>query len=211
MIAIWLTALTLVAANASPTPIAVAVVAPRGVTDSLVNRICAEAAAIWAPAGIALEWNRGAPQHEARGLTIEVTIDDRPTALSRDGALGWVTFTTDGPERFIHLSRVSAEDLLHTTPWLNDATITSHEALIGRALGRTLAHELGHYILRSKVHTERGLMRAAWTSDQAFAFIRDGFELTSEERATALNHLRVALACCDFAPGVASHADQASI
>jgi hypothetical protein len=194
----------LVAANASPTPIAVAIVAPRDVSNSMVNQICAEAEAIWAPAGIALEWNRDAPKREARGLIIEVTIDDRPAPAGRDGALGWVVFTGDGPERFIHLSRVSAEDLLHSTPGLNDATVASHEALIGRALGRALAHELGHYILRSKVHTGRGLMRAAWTSDQAFAFIRDGFELTPEERATALHHLRVELACCVSTPGVAS-------
>jgi hypothetical protein len=204
MIAICVTALTLVAANAAPMRITVSVVAPRGVTDSLVNQICAEAGAIWAPAGIALEWSRDVPKHEARGLTIEVTVDDRPTPAGRDGALGWVIFAGDGPERFIHLSRVSAEGLLHRTPGLNHATIASHEALIGRALGRALAHELGHYILRSKVHTGRGLMRAAWTSDQAFAFIRDGFELTSEERATALDYLRLALACCDGAPGVAS-------
>jgi hypothetical protein len=52
--------------------------------------------------------------------------------------------------------------------------------------------------------TGRGLMRAAWTSDQAFAFIRDGFELTPEERATAVNQLRVELARCGSAPGVAS-------
>jgi hypothetical protein len=48
-------------------PIAVvAVVAPRDVTDSLVNRICEEAQGIWAPAGIAVEWNRDASKDEAR-------------------------------------------------------------------------------------------------------------------------------------------------
>jgi hypothetical protein len=52
--------------------------------------------------------------------------------------------------------------------------------------------------------TGRGLMRAAWTSDQTFGFIRDGFELTPEERATAVNQLRVDLARCGSAPGVAS-------
>src|SRR5262249_3192437 len=109
-----------------------------------------------------------------------------------------------GPERFIHLSRVSAEDLLRSTPGLDGGTVASHEALIGRALGRALAHELGHYILRSKIHTGRGLMRASWTSAQTFAFNRNQCELTPEERATALDHLRVELACCGSAPGVAA-------
>jgi len=198
-----LTALALVAAKPSVTSMAVVVVASREITDSLVNQICTEAKAIWAPAGIALEWNRDAPKRSGR-LTVDVTIDDRRTAAAKDGALGWLTFTNDGPDRFIHLSRASAEDLLRSTPGLNDATITTHEALIGRALGRALAHELGHYILQSKVHTRRGLMRAIWTSDQSFAFIRDGFELTPEERATALSHLRVDVACCASTQGNAS-------
>lgn len=204
MIAMCLTTLALVAAQTSVTPIAVAVVAPRDVTNSMVNRICAEAEAIWAPAGIALEWNRDASKEDARRLVIEVTIDDRRAPVGRDSALGWLRFTSHGPDRVIHLSRASAERLLRSTPGLNGATYASHEALIARALGRALAHELGHYILRSKVHTRHGLMRAVWASDQAFGLIRDEFELSSQERATALGHLRMELACCGDAPGVAS-------
>lgn len=200
MIAICMATLALVAAEASVTPITVAVVAPRDVTDSLVSRICAEAEAIWAPAGIALEWNRDASKDEAARLVIEVTIDDRPAPVGRDGALGWLTFTRDRPDRLIHLSRASAEELLRSKPSPNDPTITSHEATIGRALGRALAHELGHYVLRSKVHTQRGLMRAKWTSDQSFALFRDGFELTSQERATAAANLWLELASTGSAP-----------
>jgi hypothetical protein len=188
MIAMCLSARSLVAVDASARPITVAVVAPPNVTNSLVNRICTEAEAIWAPAGVAFEWNRDTSNDEAHRLAIEVTIDDRRAPPGRDGALGWLTFTGDGPDRFIHLSQASAEGLLRDTPGLHDATITSHEAFIGRALGRALAHELGHYILRSKVHSPRGLMRGAWTSGQIFALGRDGFELTPQELATAASY-----------------------
>jgi hypothetical protein len=157
----------------------------------LVNRICAEAQAIWAPAGFAFEWRRDASKDEARRLAIEVTIDDRRAPAGRDGALGWLTFTAGGPDRCIYLSRASAEGLLRVTPGLNDATIASHEAFIGRALGRALAHELGHYILRSKLHTPRGLMREAWSAGQTFALSRDGFELTAQELAAAAGFLRM--------------------
>jgi hypothetical protein len=196
-IAMCLITLAPVAVDASVRPIPVAVVAPRDVTDSLVNRICAEAEEIWAPAGVAFEWNREASKDEAHRPAIEVTIDDRRAPAGRDGALGWLTFTGDGPDRFIHLSRTSADRLLRDSPGLNDATIASHEAFIGRALGRALAHELGHYILRSKVHTPRGLMREAWTSGQTFALSRDGFELTPRELATAAGYLRMELARVD--------------
>jgi hypothetical protein len=189
MIAMCLITLALVAVDASVRPIAVAVVASRDVTDSLVNRICAEADAIWAPAGVAFEWNRDASKDEAHRLTIEVTIDDRRTPAGGDDALGWLTFAGNSPDRVIHLSRPTAEGLLRDWPGLNDATITTHEALIGRALGRALAHELGHYIFRSKVHTRRGLMRKAWTSGETFARSRIGFELTPQELATAAAYL----------------------
>jgi hypothetical protein len=194
MIAMFLTTLALVAGEPSATPMAVAVVAPPDFTDAMVNRICTEAEAIWAPAGMAFEWTRDASNEDASRLAIEVTIDDRRPPVGRDGALGWLTFTGDHPDRVIHLSRASAEDLLRGSPGLIDATITSHEAFIARALGRALAHEMGHYILRSKVHTPRGLMRAAWTSSQTFAVSRDGFALTAQERATAAGNLRMELA-----------------
>ena len=201
MIPLSLPTLALLAVTASTMPIAVAVVAPPDVTDSLVNRVCVEAKAIWAPAGIALEWTREASRGEAepRRLVIAVTIDDRPAPAGRHGALGWLTFTADGPERLIHLSRGSAEDLLRDTPGLTDGTIASHDAYVARALGRAFAHEIGHYILRSKVHTPRGLMRAAWTASQAFAS-RDGFAVTAEERAEAADNLRMELKRADSAP-----------
>jgi hypothetical protein len=191
MIAMCLITVAPVAVDASVRPIAVAVVAPRDVTDSLVNRICAEAEAIWAPAGVAFEWNRDASKDKAHRPAIEVTIDDRRAPAGRDDALGWLTFAGDNPDRCIHLSRASAEGLLRDRPGLNDATITTHEAFIGRALGRALAHELGHYIFRSKVHTPRGLMRKTWTAGETFALSRYGFELTPQELATAAGYLRM--------------------
>jgi hypothetical protein len=194
MIAMCLMTLALAAADASVRPIEVAVVAPRDVTDSMVQSICTEAEAIWASAGMALAWTRDASKGEMHRLAIEVTVDDRQAPVGRDGALGWLTFTGDQPDRVIHLSRASAEGLLRDSPGLIDATISSHEAFIARALGRALAHELGHYLLRSKAHTPHGLMRAAWTSNQTFDLRRDGFGLTAQERATAADHWRMELA-----------------
>jgi hypothetical protein len=183
MIAMCLIALRLVAVDASARPIAVTVIAPRDVTDSLVDRICAEAEAIWAPAGVALEWDRDASNDEAHRRRLS-PIDDRQAPAAGDGALRLDTFD-NGPAPFIHLSRASAEGLFRDTPSLSGAPMITHETLIGRALGRALAHELGHYLLRSKAHTRRGLMRKNWTSSQTFALSRDGFELTPQERATA--------------------------
>jgi hypothetical protein len=116
-----------------------------------------------------------------------VTIDDDRKEFG-EGALGWIPFTADGPAPSIRLSRANAEALIRRTPGVTDATIVQHEILIGRALGRALSHELGHYLLKSKVHTPHGLMRATWTSDELFSNDRRGFELTAKQRA-ATEHL----------------------
>jgi hypothetical protein len=191
MITMCLTFLLLVADQRIVAPISIAVVASKGVTDSLVRLICAEAQAIWRPAGIAFEWRRVTSNNEARRWSLEIAIDDRRSSVHPDDALGWLTFTNDDPDRVIHLSRAAAEGLLRNTPGLPNTTIVSHEILLGRALGRALAHECGHYLLRSKGHTTRGLMRAAWHSDEFFAFNSNGFELTPEQRAAAFDNVRI--------------------
>jgi hypothetical protein len=171
-------------------PIQVAVLTAPNVSQSLVNGIFAETQAIWGPAGIRFEWHRMASEDASRPFRLEVTIDDRRNSVSeRQVALGWTRFRGDRPEPSIHLSRSSAEEMLHVAAGLDNGTIAMHEALIGRALGRALSHELGHYLLKSKAHTARGLMRANWPSDEPFAIARRGFELTAQEQETAAQHV----------------------
>jgi hypothetical protein len=189
MLAFWLALLPIFVRGEGMPAVPIAVVVPRDVTDSLVHRICAEASAIWESAGIVFAWHRVGSEAEAGDWPLDVTIDDRRASVEPRCALGWITFTANRPDRSIHLSRACADDLVHTTPGLNDTTIALHEILIGRALGRALAHELGHYLLQSKAHTSRGLMRRIWSSDDSFAFSRTGFEVTAEQRAAAFGHL----------------------
>jgi hypothetical protein len=171
--------------------IPVAVFAPLDVTDSVVSRICAETDAIWRAAGITFEWHRITSTDAVRTWSLDVTIDERrQDTQERQAMLGWIPFTADGPQPSIHLSRSNAEELLLRTPGVEDKTISTHETLLGRALGRALSHELGHYLLRSKVHTPHGLMRALRSSDEFFRVGRDGFEPSAEEREAAALHVR---------------------
>lgn len=170
-------------------PIPIALHAPTGTDALLVNRICEETDAIWEPAGISFDWHIIAAKESPQPGQLDVTIEDRRRDLSRwQAAVGWITFTADGPEPSIHLSRLTAEDLLLRTAGLDDTTIAAHEELVGRALGRALSHEIGHYLLKSKVHTPHGLMRAIWSANEFFDFRRNGFKLTAEESQTAVQH-----------------------
>src|SRR5262245_57003550 len=166
-------------------PVSVAIYAPPDATDSLVDRICAETEAIWAPAGIEFEWQCiPTPDTRFTGQLL-VRIDEIPWRLEEHpDALGWIHFTASGPEPSIHLSSRQVEDLILRTG-LRDSPLVVHETLVGRALGRALSHELGHYFLRSKTHSSYGLMRAIRPSGEFFAINRSGFELTATERDTA--------------------------
>ena len=163
--------------------LSIAVQTAPDVEPALVDRILAEAEAIWQAAGVTLDWNRTSAQYARKTPQITVTIDDEAVdASERHGALGWIPFTATGPEPSIHLSRTMAEVLCSQWPNIENRTIAGHRTLIARALGRALSHELGHYLFRSKLHTAHGLMRANWPSDELFASDRQGFELTAEQR-----------------------------
>jgi hypothetical protein len=188
MLAFWFALLPIVVRAHGVQTVPIAVFAPRDVTDSLVHGICAEASGIWESAGIAFACHRVDSEAEPDDWPLDVTIDDRRASAEPGGALGWITFTANRPDHSIYLSRACADDLVRTTPGLYDKTVAAHEILIGRALGRALAHELGHYLLQSKAHTSRGLMRSVWNSVDSFAVSRAGFELTAEQRAAVFGY-----------------------
>ncbi|MGE3471445.1 MAG: hypothetical protein AB7O28_13925 [Vicinamibacterales bacterium] len=170
----------------APSPrMAIAILARPGIRDSLVDRVCAEVDAIWTPAGITFEWHRvtGGGDPAPR---LEVTIDDHDDRPHHGREwLGRIGFDGDRPRRVIRLSLANAEALLRRTPSVKDVTPATHETYLGRALGRALSHELGHYCLGSRVHAPHGLMRAIRPSEEFFGLRRRGFELSADERAAA--------------------------
>lgn len=176
---------------ASERIISLAVIAGPDVEKPLVDRVVRETEAIWSAAGITIGWDRTTARS---GAQIVVTIDDEaPGSSEEHGPLGWIPFTPSGPEPSIHLSRTRAEILCGQRPSILDRTIVGHRLLIGRALGRALSHELGHYLFQSKMHTSQGLMRATWPSDELFAMDRTGFELTADQRIEAQDRLTALL------------------
>ena len=152
-----------------PSAISVGVFAPPDVTESLVIRVFDEAKAIWGPTGIAFDWHRITSRDMAVGWHVTVTIDDdRKEFAEWQGRLGldpvygrW-SCTVYPPFASQRRGVDSPNARRH------DATIVGHEILIGRALGRALSHELGHYLLKSKVHTPHGLMRATGLPTNCF-------------------------------------------
>jgi hypothetical protein len=120
-----------------------------------------EAASLWGPYGVELEWMDHAPiECEPNGFEVDAEIEKFP--FSRWGAvLGQARLGGDPlHNRSIHVSFDATErlliDSLNTVPggWI----VSDHD--IARALGRVLAHEIGHVLLAAPYHERDGLMRA---------------------------------------------------
>jgi hypothetical protein len=166
-------------------------VAPE-ISKAMARGALTEATAIWRAAGVTLLWHL--PNRSSRAGTssmVNVIFDDAPGSVSsQDLPLGWILFDASGvPERSVHLSRRNAMQLVDSTDTLRSRPTTYKEMLAERALGRALAHELGHYLMGSKVHSPSGLMKGRRLADEFFSPARTGFTLSPDERQLAARTL----------------------
>jgi hypothetical protein len=53
---------------------------------------------------------------------------------------------------------------------------------LGLLLGRAIAHEVGHLILRTNAHADEGLMRAIWTEQELARNTHDDWVFASSDR-----------------------------
>jgi hypothetical protein len=132
-----------------------------------------EAAGIWAGAGLSLVWLQPPVTLDpADGPVVVVMVrrmlvrrPEEPARASAPGRLplGWVPFGRHGPANLIELSfatitsRVMGASVSGRR--VSDLPRLWQQPLVGRALGRVLAHEIGHW-RRGRGHTANGRMKA---------------------------------------------------
>jgi hypothetical protein len=178
-------------------PMTVSVYPARGISPHLVKEALDEAGAVWNDAGITLAWRvvvGGRPEYSA---TPHVVINDEggPKAPGGELPVGWVEFhRPDDPDQAIHVSRSNGLRLLRTGGGLGRSVdrlpLAEVNMLLGRMLGRALAHELGHFLLRSRFHTAIGLMRSGRSVREFIAPGRRGFEVDARQRALVAARIR---------------------
>jgi hypothetical protein len=169
-----------------------------------------EAGEIWRASGFTFVWRR-APREAvpdarsgavgppvASGLRV---IFGNETGVSRDDTtpLGWISFDDDQtPMPEIYISYENARRLMEaargTMGMVWEMTGAQRDLLLGRAMGRALAHEMGHYLLKSKIHTARGLMRASRSAQEFFSTDQRGFRIDPAQRLTIAARLAQGLA-----------------
>jgi hypothetical protein len=96
---------------------------------------------------------------------LTVVITDRLPATGE--ALGWIQFVDGEPTHTIYVSRGAALRLAAQGRWegraISDWPAKVRDRFLVRAIAVAMAHEVGHYLLRSTSHSASGLMRAHFT------------------------------------------------
>jgi hypothetical protein len=189
------------AVEPSPPQVIVTVNVVSAISPALVARILGEAGDIWRVAGFLLVWDRrftadassGAVQVASAPVTtpsrLRVVIGSDRGDRTDDPSvkpLGWIRFEAGSPLQDIYLSYANATSLFESSQGvvghISTKPVAEREVLLGRAMGRALAHEIGHYLLASKVHTPKCLMQAKRNAAELFAPPRNGFQLQAEQR-----------------------------
>jgi hypothetical protein len=162
-------------------------------TPPLLRLMIEETSSIWAQYGVRIV--RSPDRLSARGCqavdgSVEVNLDRRRGSVAQQpevvlGSVRLQSRAIDGCP--IHIDYEATARLLGTVPAQRLVAIAGHPDIgtldIGRALGRVLAHEIGHVVLQAPLHQRHGLMRATFTSDELAGARRDDFTLSDAELA----------------------------
>lgn len=181
-------------------PMIVTVAAASDVPASLVSMTLAETEAIWRHAGFSFIWQRVSLDawplaRSPRPASLRAVIG-RNQRTAPDGTLplGWIVFDDVAtPEQEVYVSYASAvrffESATSVVGSINTMPRLQRETLMARAMGRVLAHEIGHYLLASKAHAATGLMKAVQTATELFSTDRSWFLVEPAQMATVATHL----------------------
>ncbi len=149
---------------------------------TILRGTVAETAHLWSPYGVAVSGDSIETADETP-LRVIVVLDDRPAREGADDELGDIRFAPDGaPDSAVTLyyQRIVR---LAATPEASLWPRALQEHAVSRAMGRALAHEVGHFVLRWPHHASRGLMRARLHTAALTDPSHKGFDLTDTDRA----------------------------
>jgi len=155
------------AATATPPAIRLQVISTVPLPDRVLETIVEQAAAVWAPYGVTVTATRQlARSQDWRGEWITLVIRDatphEPGRVTRGTRrqLAGLTFAGGVPGSMMTASWDVARELVRSAGL---SRLADGDTLAARLLGRAVAHELGHYLLKTRDHAARGLMRVAFT------------------------------------------------
>jgi hypothetical protein len=151
-----------------------------------------EVAGLWRPYADISVVEDGQSLPVAADDVLTLVITDR-TSNAGDG-LGWIQFVDGRPSHTIYVSRGEALRLAAQGRWLGrrmeDWPAKVRETFLRRAMAIAVAHEIGHYLLRSTMHAASGLMRAHFTVTELMEGSAAAFRLDRAEEQIMRQRVR---------------------
>ena len=181
-----------VGSGAEPPRIAVDVVfdGPR-LSPRLKGTAMKEVTRIWATYGVDVALLKAAGRGRDGAVTLTVKLAAGLDERTVSGTLGLIRFREDVPDSEIVMYPDAIAALVSTTRFGTEDMFSPaafRDLILGRVLGRALAHEIGHFLLRSRVHSAAGLMRAIQPVTALVAPDRHDFGL-SPDQVIRLRHV----------------------
>lgn len=162
----------------------------RDLSPLTVQSMQSEASAIWQPYGVTIQWPGS---HDISCSRVHGTFD---VFVQDQGASGG-TASGSSVLGSTHLAPAAIDDVaifidydetlrqLASLPASRLITLVGHPDIgpadLGRALGRILAHEIGHVLLDAPRHQPGGLMRRSFSPDDLAARQRWTYTLSKKE------------------------------
>ena len=177
--------LALLLAGIAPAPLTVDVPIHLGATlsEELVVSALRETERIFEPGGIDLRFDLS-PEHPSNRPLLTVLIQPRPARFKVHGC------SRNRHDHRLGRTRLGSRRITLWTEqvaravdgnWDRGELPDVNEDVYARALGRVLAHELGHLLLGLNGHRDRGLMRSAFSHESLTRSGRRAFRFAEED------------------------------
>jgi hypothetical protein len=115
----------------------------------------AKVASIWAPYGVDVHTSSANDEGRDGAVRLVVTLADHPAEHKAAATLGSIVFVDGVPRPAIVMYPKAIDALVSSTTVMgfDDRQLTTgfRDFIVGRVFGRALAHEIGHYLLRSGI------------------------------------------------------------
>ena len=154
------------------------------VSPAFVAAAIEEAADIWAAYGVDVKVPKTNEAIDEGAVRLVVKLAPPAGHRKEGGVLGSIVFNGERPEPTIELYPAAASALIAAVAFNRRETMwpaAPPDRVLARVLGRALAHEIGHFLLRSRSHSPNGLMRAEHVGPDLIAPDHRGFTLSADE------------------------------
>ena len=169
--------------SVSALPLHVLLTLSSNLTTMSRQALIAEAERIWRREHVEIEWARPGHSVEHPDAPLRVLVVTKPQ-LPADASREWpvAELIPEASPRALAIASIAGAQRVVDEAMRSASSHSSapNDYRLGLVLGRAVAHEIGHFLLATGTHAERGLMRASVDSREFAAIDGGAFTLDSD-------------------------------